>query len=87
MDEFKFIIDFARNEDLGYDVCYKQLRSLWTAYCLHNNIECDTGSYDSRLCDIYHALKKNTSCPLWVDEETEMVNFNRFDNYMCENIV
>lgn len=80
MDEFEFIINFARNEDFDYDVCYQQLRSLWTAYCLHNNIECDTESHYSRLSDIYYALTENISCP-------EITSFDRFDHYMCENLV
>ncbi len=85
MKELDFILDFARNEDLGYDACCKQLRSLWTAYCLHNDLLPDTGLYDNDLLVIWNVVKKNTTHPwIWTDRDSEENGdaFESFDLYM-----
>lgn len=79
MEEFEFILDFVKETDFGYTVCCRQLRSLWTAYCLHNNLNCDTGRYDNNIHHIYNIMSKNNSCT-WND-------FDSFDMYMCHELV
>lgn len=86
MEEFEFILDFARDGDFGYDVCCRQLRSLWTAYCLHNNMECDTRVYDNDIRDVYNVLEKNASCPWGDDDEEGIIGFELFDMYMGEEL-
>lgn len=86
MEEFEFILDFVKDGDFGFSVCCRQLRSLWTAYCLHNNMECDTRCYDNDIRDIYNVLGKNTSCPWRDDDEEGIVGFELFDMYMGEEL-
>lgn len=84
--ELRYIVEFVKDTDFDYDVCRKQLRSLWTAYCLHSDYECDTAGYDSDLLIIWNALEKNTSCPWNDDEEEGIIGFELFDSYMCEEV-
>lgn len=86
MRELEFILNFIKETDFGYGVCCKQLRSLWTAYCFHNDIECDTREYDNDIRAIYSALEKNTSCP-WKDiEDDGIIGFELFDMFMGEEL-
>lgn len=84
--EMSFMLAFARNEDFGYEVTRKQLRSLWTAYCIRHDLEPDTASYDNDLRWIWSAVEENTSCP-WHDDEDGIVGYWLFDNYMCEEVL
>ena len=87
MQEFEFIVDFIKEADFGYDVCRRQLRSLWTAYCLHNGYDCDTLQYDISLNEVWASIIQNNSCP-WCDDEDEgVVGFDLFYDYMCEEVV
>lgn len=86
-DELQYILKYAAEEDFGYDVCRKQLRSLWTSYCLRRDLECDTATYDSRLRELWEAIDKNTSCPWQDDEDEGVAGFDLFDGYMCEQVV
>ena len=85
IEEFGFIVNFAKEADFGYEVCRKQLRSLWTAYCLHSDYECDTVSCDNDLSELWKVVDKNTSSP-WEDDEDGVAGFELFDNYMCEEV-
>ncbi len=83
MKELDFILDFARDNDFGYDSCREQLRSLWTAYCLHNNLLPDTRLYDNDLLEIWNVVEKNTTHPwIWTDSEEKIEGFELFDLYM-----
>lgn len=67
-EEKKFLMDFvAENADVlgaptrGEDATedeplWGQLRSLWTAFCLHNHLEPDTAAYDTLAAELYDAL-------------------------------
>lgn len=39
--ELDFMLHFAREAFLDEEVCADQLRSLWTAYCLHHGLDAD----------------------------------------------
>ena len=87
--EMAFMLAFARTEDFGYELNCKQLRSLWTAYCIRHDYECDTAKYDEDLLWIWQALKENTSSP-WADqmEDNELAyGYGHFENYMCEEVI
>lgn len=86
MEELEFILNFIKRTDFGYDVCRKQLRSLWTAYCFHTDIECDTRKYDNDIRTVYSTLEKNTSYP-WSDiEDDGIIGFELFDMFMGEEL-
>lgn len=85
--EMGFMLKFAREEDFFFEVTRKQLRSLWTAYCIRHDYECDTKPYDDDLRWIWQALQENKSCPWHDDEEDQTIGFDLFDNYMCEEVI
>lgn len=84
--ELQFIFDFITVADFGYATECCQLRSLWTAYCLHTDMVCDTKEYDNAILTIWSAVEKNTSCPWEDDEEEGIIGFELFDMYMGEEL-
>lgn len=85
--ELKAICKFAEEEDFSFDICIQQLRSLWTAFCLHSDYECDTRRYDTDLREVWEAVKRNESNPWKDDAHSEEAWFDSFDSFMCEEIV
>ncbi len=81
-DELKFMRGFAKSADFDYDNNYelKTLRILWTAYCLHKNLDTDTSKYDSKLSEIWEVLSGKS--PLIRD-----AGFEKFNRYMCKHLV
>ncbi len=77
--EFEFILDFAANSvmsgDRSIDPAADQLESLWTAYCLHWNLEPDTASYDSDALKVWNTLMEN-------ENQSAYVTFEDFDVHM-----
>lgn len=84
--EWSFLLSFAREQDFFFEVTRKQLRSLWTAYCIRHDYEPDTREYDNDLRWIWSALQENNSCP-WHDTEDGIIGFDLFDVYMCEEVL
>ncbi len=79
-EELDFIIAFVEQaEDFGYDEPLAQLRALWTAYCIHKNLDVDTARYDSDLKLVYGAMEMNSSSPF--------EDFEKFDRFMCAWLV
>ncbi len=79
--ELKFLKNFA--QELRYDtkIFRNQLRSLWTAYCLHNNLEVDTMTYDRDILELWSVVslgEKDTAA--WSD-------FDSFDDFMYAQLV
>ena len=50
--EFKFMASFAMQSCFDEDICRDRFRMLWTAYCLHHNLDVDTANYDSDLREL-----------------------------------
>ena len=77
--EFDYLCEFA--EEASFDcetLPAEQLRSLWTAYCFHNNLNIDTFEYDNALKKIWIRLEdKESSSWEGVDE---------FDNFMAYSL-
>ena len=79
--ELQYIISFTGEICLDTETARSQLRSLWTAYCLHYNLDVDTNGSDHDLMDIWaqvSATESDTAC--WSD-------FDSFDHFMCANLV
>ena len=68
--EKEFLLSFAEENakdlaGLDYadeclnDLSANQLRSLWTAYALQNDIEPDTGAYDALMRELWSVIEKN----------------------------
>ena len=82
--ELEFILNFAKEQDFGCNANMVQIRSLWIAYCLHHDYECDTSAYDADLKKVWDVLDGNCSCP-WNSDDLD-TGFELFDRYMCEGI-
>lgn len=79
--ELQYIISFAEESRFEMEPVHSQLRSLWTAYCLHQNLDVDTGKYDHDLMAIWaqvSATESDTAC--WSD-------FDSFDAFMSADLV
>ena len=55
------------------------IRSLWTAFCIHQNLEPDTFNYDTAIKEVYDDFIKG--------KPYGWKTFKSFDNYMCEYLV
>ena len=85
--ELEYICEFAKQSDLEVELAQRQLRSLWTAYCFHKNIDCDTKQYDETLALVWNVVRGNSTCP-WKDNDKNFYanGFDRFDEFMCEEV-
>ena len=55
-DEFQFIIDYitSKTTNFRFKSCRRQLVALWTAYCMHNDLNADTAEYDRALLYLFY---------------------------------
>lgn len=79
--EKEYLKHFAAESSLDESVCCNQLRSLWTAYCLHHDLSVDTGGYDADLLDLWGSVEGNQQ------KTADWSNFNSFDHFMCQMLV
>jgi len=79
--EYEYIIDYINSAFFDNEVCRDQLRCLWTAYCLHCDIEVDTDRYDSNLLQLWGWLLKTE------EDTADWSGYESFDNYMCRYLV
>lgn len=79
--ELKFMVSFATQSCFDEDICRDLFRMLWTAYCLHYNLDVDTASYDSDLRELWEAVA--------ADEEgtSDWSDFDSFGSFMCRYLV
>ena len=66
--EWQFLVDYLKDDttDFRNAACRSQLMALWTAYCMHNDLDVDTKMYDATLFlndddkafadDVYHGM-------------------------------
>ncbi len=79
--ELQYIVTFAGEGGFDTELACDQLRSLWTAYCLHHKLEVDTSVYDSDLRSVWAqvaAVERDTA--YWSD-------YSSFDDFMCANLI
>lgn len=79
--ELQYIISFVEENCFDAEPAPSQLRSLWTTYCLHHDLDVDTNGYDHDLMVIWAQISNaegDTAC--WND-------FDSFDAFMCANLV
>lgn len=77
--EFEYMKRFIEENDFDGETLCDQLRSLWTAYCIHHGLECDTGKYDGDLLDLWNVMDEQDNI-FWSC-------FDSFDNFMCKYLV
>ena len=89
--EFQYILNFVKDEIINisyyilgvkneddYDkhIIFRQLRSLWTSYCMHEDLVPDTLQYDVKFSEIYKEIQK----------EIPTIPFESFDLFMGGNL-
>ncbi len=79
--KLEYLKDFAREAYLDNDVSCDQLRSLWTAYCLHHNLTVDTATYDSDIAELWGAVSFDG------EGTAEWNDFECFKNFMCAHLI
>jgi len=79
--ELAYMISFAAESCFDVDVCRDQLCCLWTAYCLHHNLDVDTAAYDADLAILWAEVSE-------LEEDTaDWSDFDNFDLFMCRYLV
>ena len=88
MDYCKFLeqenirlFEFAAAEDYSAGVVPEQLRSLWTAYCIHAELNVDTFGYDATLARLWNTVKNARNAT------KHWATFEQFDHYMANLLV
>lgn len=79
--ELGYLLAFASENCFDSEVCCDQLRSLWTAYCLHHGLDADTAQYDNDLLTLWTEVEATESDNVFWND------FDSFDNFMCCHLV
>lgn len=79
--ELQYIHSFVQESDFGFEVCRDQIRSLWTAYCLHHGLDVDTSSYFNELHGLWEVLEETEP------DTADWSDYDSFDDYMCRYLV
>lgn len=81
--EWQFLVDYVKDDttDFRNAVCRSQLMALWTAYCMHNDLDVDTAMYDAVLKDLFNALSDEQKA------ELHCVRLPEFDSMMAQWLV
>ena len=85
--DFDELIEWAKNADYGYYIILRQLRALWTAYCIRHDYQCDTASYDSDILALWNIVSNSPTFPH--NDETIrqfIADFDTFDSYMGQDL-
>lgn len=81
IQELQYIFSFADEGCFDTEPACNQLRSLWTAYCLHHGLDVDTGGYDNDLLAVWERVAATESdTAYWSD-------YDSFDGFMCLDLV
>ena len=79
--EYQYLKAFARESSFDDELCRDQLRSLWTAYCFHQELTVDTAGYDSDLLELWNEMSEIG------DGTSEWAGYDGFDAFMCRYLV
>lgn len=79
--ELEYMKKFAQESYFDDELSRDQLRSLWTAYCLHNDLIVDTYTYDNDIMELWSIVS------LGEEDTAEWSDFDSFDNFMCAHLV
>lgn len=78
--EFGYMKAFIIEGDFTEDAYRSQLRALWTAYCLHHNLDVGTMEYDNDLLKLWGEMRKLGNANGWTE-------YGEFDDFMCGLLV
>lgn len=86
MAEHKFLLNYAKGSCFDNDICRDRLRMLWTAYCLHHDLEVDTSGYDNDLLVLWGDGVCNNGDG-GEPETADWSDYDSFDDFMCAYLV
>lgn len=75
------ILEYIEGADFDNRVCIRQLRALWTAFCIRCDILPDTSTYDNFIDEMWQALAYNETSP-WSSMRKE-----KFEEYMMRDLI
>ncbi len=79
--EMKYIMSFAIESCFDVDVLRDHLRSLWIAYCLHNDLTVDMPVYRKDISELWGVV----SCE--EPDTADWSDFDSFDKFMSRCLV
>ena len=85
--DFDFLVKFVSEMEPGsWDnmICCNQLKVLWTAYCIVENMDVITSRYDNELERLWEAVISTMDI---VGSRHIFADFECFGNFMCEDLV
>lgn len=87
-EELRFMLDFAKTLGPHSREEFEQLISLFTAYCLHYDIELDTNEADKTARKVFEALPDRTVAmlPCCLEESTESGAFEQIYLQLGKNL-
>lgn len=75
--EFRYLTEYATASGFEGSLCREQLRSLWTAFCIHHDFDVDTYGYDRRLEALWERIRESgNAASAWGD-------YDDFCGFMC----
>lgn len=74
--ELEYMKQFIKESAFDNETMCDQLRSLWTAYCIHHGLDCDTCKYDNDLLSLWNVMDEQ--------DNTYWSDFDSFDIFMCK---
>lgn len=77
--EYQWICEFVATAFFGQETDRNHLLSLWTAYCLHHNLDVDTKMYDTMAAVLWKTVDANNTGP-WK-------TFEAFDFFLSQYLV
>lgn len=79
--EFQYLLLYAAQSCFADEICRDQLRILWTAYCLHQNLDVDTADYCNDLNGLWQRVAESEP------DTADWSSYNDFENFMCNYLV
>lgn len=78
--ELQYIFSFVDEGCFDTELACNQLRSLWTAYCLHHGLDVDTREYDRGLLEIW------TQVAVVEGDTANWSDYDSFEIFMCTEL-
>lgn len=80
--EFRFLLHYAKEAFFDEEICRDLLRALWTAYCLHKNLDASSAKYASELLKVWFEIVEGSG-----GDTADWSDFRSFDTFMQRYLV
>lgn len=79
--EFEYLMGYTTQCCFDVEICRDRLRMLWTAYCLHHNLDVDIAGNNNDLLKLWNGLEETG------DGTSEWGSYKNFDYFMSKFLV